>query len=83
MAKARDNIHGPERMLDLSGVPRRRHVETEQCGTGQTLTGSPSRAKTERIRPEAESARSREGVREARSTCEGVQDNTREGRALL
>jgi hypothetical protein len=43
-------------------------------------TWRPSQAKTERIRPEAESARSREGVRGARSTDEGVQDNTLEGR---
>ena len=45
-------------------------------------TWQPSRAKTGRIRPEAESARSREGVREVHSTWEGVQDNAPEGRGL-
>ena len=45
-------------------------------------TGQPSRAKTGRIRPEAEIARSREGVREAHTTWEGVQENALEGRGL-
>ena len=45
-------------------------------------TRQPSRAKTGRIRPEAESARSQEGVREVHSTGEGVQDNAPEGRDL-
>ena len=43
-------------------------------------TWQPSQAKTGRIRLEAESVRSREGVRGASSTREGVQDNTPEGR---
>jgi hypothetical protein len=43
-------------------------------------TWRPSQARTSRIRPEAESARSREGVRGVRSTYEGVQDNALEGR---
>ena len=43
-------------------------------------TWQPSRAKTAGIRPDGEVERSREGVRGARSTEEGVQDNTLEGR---
>src|ERR1035437_8536692 len=43
-------------------------------------TRQPSQAKTARIRPKAESARSREGVRGARSTDEGGQYKPLEGR---
>jgi len=56
------------------------HVSRVGCGTGETLPGSLRRAKTERIRRDAESARSREGVRGVRSTWEGAHHNALEGR---
>ena len=72
---------GPERVLDLLGVSGggtsgRNSVERERpylaAGSG----------KDRAYKAEAESARSREGVREAHSTKEGVQDNALEGRGL-
>ncbi len=68
-------------MLDLPGVPGggtsvRSNAEQERPYLAAC------QAKTGRIRPEAEIARSREGVREAGSTCEGAQDNALEGRGL-
>ncbi len=58
---------------------RRRHATKGMCGTGETLPGS-RKAKTTRIRPKAEIAGSREGVRGVRSTDEGGQEKPLEGR---
>ena len=59
---------------------RRRHATKGMCGTGETLPGSRSSAKTARIRLKAEIARSREGVRGVRTTNEGGQEKPLEGR---
>ena len=56
-----------------------RHATKGMCGTGETLPDG-RKAKTVRIRPQAESARIREGVRGARSTEEGGQEKPLEGR---
>ena len=58
---------------------RRRHATKGMDGTGETLPDG-RKAKTVRIRPKAESARIREGVRGARSTEEGGQEKPLEGR---
>ena len=66
-----------------AGTPRGMrwwHASKERCGTREALIGGPRWAKTERIRPMAESVRSRKGIRGVHSTNEGVQENTLEGR---
>ena len=68
----------PEREWTSPGYWRR-HASIGECGTGETLPGS-RKAKTARIRPKAEIAGSREGVRGVRSTEEGGQEKPLEGR---
>ncbi len=70
---------GAERLLDLSGVGASARFESEMRNR-RDPSRQPGQAKTERIRRDAESARSREGVRGVRSTGEGAQDNALEGR---
>ena len=78
-AKATDNSRRrPEREWTSPGYGRR-HATKGMCGTGETLLDG-CEAKTARIRPSAEIARSREGVRGARSTDEGGQEKPLEGR---
>ena len=69
-AKAIDSI--PEVRMGWWTSPGygRRHVTKEWCGTRETLPGGQRRAKTVRIRCEAEIVRSREGVRGVHSTDE-------------
>ena len=69
----------PEPELDLLGVRAAARFHRAMRNR-RDPPRQPRRAKTERIRRDAESARSREGVRGARSTDEGVQDNAPEGR---
>jgi hypothetical protein len=57
------------------------HASTGRCGTGETLPGSQRQAQAPRVRRDAEIAESREGVRGARSTDEGRQENLPEGRS--
>jgi hypothetical protein len=78
-AKATDSSLGPERLLDLSGVGA---VARFQSATWNRRdpTWQPSQAKAGRIRRDAESARSQEGVRGVRSTGEGAHHNALEGR---
>jgi hypothetical protein len=77
-----DSTLGPERVLDLSGVwaaARFHRLGRNRRGP----TRQPSQAKTERIRPEVEIARSRAGVRGAHSTGEGGEQNRPREGALL
>lgn len=69
-----------ERTLALPGALVSARAESN-VGDRRDPPLRPSQAKTGRIRPEAENARSREGVRGARSTDEGVKDKTPEGRS--
>jgi hypothetical protein len=79
-AKATDSTRSVRSGCWTSPGYGRWHASTRECGTGEALPGSLRRAKTARIRPEAEVARSREGVRGVRSTGEGGQDKPPEGR---
>ena len=79
-AKATDSARlVSERALDLPGVWAVARFDRAMWNR-RDPPRQPRRAKTERIRRDAESVRSREGVRGARSTDEGVQHNTPEGR---
>jgi hypothetical protein len=61
---------------------RRRHVGKEQRGTGETLPGSSSGKDRTHKAGWLKVCGAGEGVREAHSTDEGVQDNALEGRSL-
>ncbi len=79
-AKAKDSDQIPKRSLDLPGVVGGGTSEGVMRNR-RDPTRQPSQAKTQGIRPEAESSGSREGVRGARSTDEGGQDKPLEGRS--
>ena len=70
-----------EPLLDLSGVWAMARFERGTAEQERPYLAA-SRAETARIKPDGGSERSREGVREVRSTEESVQDNALEGRGL-
>jgi len=72
-------FHEPERTLDFPGVLVSARSESN-VGDRRGPPRQPSQAKAACIKPMAEIARCREGVRGARSTDEGVKDKTLEGR---
>ena len=80
-AKATDSTRDRKGVLDLPGVSGggtsgKNSAERERP---YLVAGS---GKDRAYKAEAEGARSQEGVREAHSTKEGVQDNALEGRSL-
>lgn len=77
-AKATDSVKQSEATLDIPGVQATARFQSEMRDRRDPIR-QPSQAKTSCIRPKAESARSRKGVRGARSTDEGG-DKPLEGR---